>query len=127
MLRKINSYLRFLGIDFMLGIRNLNALRWFYYDYRNLKRQLAGDTAFPFTQWHPIFTDKFLDSGVLSGYYFHQDLLIAQRIFLNNPQKHVDIGSRTDGFVAHVAVFREIEVFDIRTLISKVDNIKFVQ
>jgi len=38
----------------------------------------------------------------------------------------VDIASRVDGFVAHVAVFREIEIFDIRPINSKVRNIKFV-
>ncbi len=52
---------------------------------------------------------------------------MAKQIFKNNPTKHVDIGSRTDGFVAHVASFREIEVFDIRPLVSTVGNIRFVQ
>jgi len=60
--------------------------------------------------------DRFDQSGTASGHYFHQDLLVASRIFINNPEKHVDIGSRIDGFVAHVASFREIEVFDIRSL-----------
>ena len=31
-----------------------------------------------------------------------------------NPEGHVDIASRLDGFVADVASFREIEVIDIR-------------
>jgi SAM-dependent methyltransferase len=64
-------------------------------------------------------------SGDVSGHYFHQDLLVANRIYINNPHKHVDIGSRIDGFVAHVASFREIEVFDIRTLETDVKNILF--
>ncbi len=37
----------------------------------------------------------------------------------------MDVGSRTDGFVAHVAVFREIEILDIREQKSKVKNISF--
>jgi SAM-dependent methyltransferase len=111
------------------GIRKLKSLRWFYADYRNLKSQLelADNKDFPFGKWYPIMYDKHSSSGVLNGYYFHQDLMVAKRVFVNRPVKHVDIGSRTDGFVAHVAVFREIEVFDIRPLLSKVDNIKFVQ
>jgi len=40
---------------------------------------------------------------------------------------HVDIGSRVDGFVAHVASFRKIEVFDIRPQTNNVHNIRFVQ
>ena len=63
----------------------------------------------------------------MSGHYFHQDLLVARKIFHANPRRHVDIGSRTDGFVAHVAVFREIEVLDIRSQTSKVKNITFKQ
>jgi SAM-dependent methyltransferase len=50
---------------------------------------------------------------------------VATQIFKHAPVKHVDIGSRTDGFVAHVAVFREIEIFDIREQTKKVKNILF--
>ena len=60
-------------------------------------------------------------------HYYHQDLHVANRIFTNEPEKHVDIGSRIDGFVANVASFREIEVFDIRALDHNIKNIKFKQ
>lgn len=50
---------------------------------------------------------------------------MAQRIFQNNPERHIDIGSRIDGFVTHVATFRKIEVFDIRKQKSSVENIIF--
>jgi hypothetical protein len=73
----------------------------------------------------PVFFDKFDKSGILSGHYFHQDLFVARRIFLSKPRRHLDIGSRTDGFVAHVACFMPIEILDIRDQISKVENIKF--
>ena len=63
----------------------------------------------------------------MQGAYFHHDLLIAKKIYQNTPTKHVDIGSRIDGFVAHVAVFREIEIFDIRNMTSNVENIIFKQ
>jgi SAM-dependent methyltransferase len=55
------------------------------------------------------------------------DLFVSQLIFKNQPLKHVDVGSRVDGFVAHVAAFRPIEIFDIRPIESKVENIKFIQ
>jgi SAM-dependent methyltransferase len=63
----------------------------------------------------------------MRGHYFHQDLLIAREIYKNNPVKHIDIGSRIDGFVAHVAVFREIEIFDIRLQENNVKNIIYRQ
>ncbi|MBK7734478.1 MAG: DUF268 domain-containing protein [Chitinophagaceae bacterium] len=59
----------------------------------------------------------------MKGHYFHQDLYIARLIFEANPQKHLDIGSRTDGFIAHVAAYRNIELVDIRPIKSKVKNI----
>jgi hypothetical protein len=39
----------------------------------------------------------------------------------------VDIGSRVDGFIAHVASFRDIEVLDIRKNEEKIENITFIQ
>ena len=60
--------------------------------------------------------------------YFHQDLLVATKIAERKPNRHIDIGSRIDGFVAHVASFREIEVIDIRPLnLPEHQNIKFIQ
>ncbi len=59
------------------------------------------------------FADK---AGTASGSYFHQDLLVASFIHAKSPERHIDIGSRIDGFVAHVAAFRPIEIFDIRDL-----------
>ena len=37
--------------------------------------------------------------------YFHQDFVVARKIFERNPRLHIDVGSRVDGFVAHVATF----------------------
>jgi len=63
----------------------------------------------------------------MKGHYFNQDLLVAKKIFYKKPERHIDIGSRTDGFVAHLAVFREVEVFDIRDQNSNVKNIIFTK
>ncbi len=52
---------------------------------------------------------------------------MARRICANAPKKHVDVGSRVDGFVAHVAAFREIEVLDVRPLTSNIPNVRFRQ
>lgn len=65
---------------------------------------------------YPILSDYEEQAGTASGHYFHQDLLVAAQIFANTPRRHIDVGSRIDGFVAHVAAFREIEVMDVRAL-----------
>jgi hypothetical protein len=76
-----------------------------------------------------LFLDEAtVDAGTASGHYFHQDLLVAKEIYTADPKKHLDIGSRIDGFVAHVASFRDIDVMDIRPLInSGHSNIHFIQ
>ena len=67
-------------------------------------------------------------AGTAKGHYFHQDLLVASMIHEQNPERHVDIGSRIDGFVAHVAAFRKIEVIDVRDLAhTGHDNIVFMK
>ena len=75
-----------------------------------------------------ILFDYSGNAGDQTGHYFHQDLLVAKFINDNKPKRHVDVASRIDGFVAHVASFREIEVLDIRPLPkSQHKNIKFKQ
>lgn len=73
----------------------------------------------------PIANEKTQGSAVLMHFYFYQDLYAAQKIFQANPEKHVDIGSRIDGFIAHVASFREVEMLDIRPLPEKIKNVHF--
>lgn len=59
--------------------------------------------------------------------YFIQDLYVARRIKNSCPIKHVDIGSRIDGFVAIVACFMEIHILDIRKLLNNFEGITFYQ
>ena len=119
--------LRFFGWDWRLGLTNIKGLAWFLKDRNKFKQltNLEGDIRD--ISWRPILFDKTDSGGTMTGHYFHMDLFVSQLVFKNNPTKHVDVGSRVDGFVAHVAAFRPIEIFDIRPIESKVDNISFVQ
>jgi len=128
-LRKTYKILLFYGFDAKQFIKAFKTKsgKWFYKDYEELKRQKGGDTTFKFDTMHPILTDKNAQAGTMKGHYFHQDLYVAKMIYLANPEKHLDIGSRIDGFVAHVASFREIELIDIRPIKSSVKNISFRQ
>ena len=65
---------------------------------------------------YPLLNDYTDSAGTASGHYFHQDLLVAQYIHEKKPKRHLDVGSRIDGFVAHVASFRKIEILDIRSI-----------
>ena len=101
--------------------------RTFSKDKKEFLKQKGSDNAFQWGKLYPILYEKQAEGGSMRGDYFHQDLYVAQQIYRANPQKHLDIGSRTDGFVAHVASFREIEIIDIRPIRSQVKNIVFRQ
>lgn len=80
------------------------------------------------THIFPILNEYKEQAGTATGHYFHQDLLVASLIHDANPVRHIDVGSRIDGFVAHVAAFRTIEVLDVRPLLScGHKQIKFMQ
>lgn len=76
---------------------------------------------------NPYLGDRYKEGGSTKNEYFWQDLLVAQRIFREQPLRHVDVGSRIDGFVAHVASFRPVEVFDIRPVNSDIPGVVFKQ
>jgi len=100
----------------------LKYLPLFISQYLEFKR--SGGVIF---RVHPVLSDFFQEAGTASGHYFHQDLLVASFIFDNKPVRHIDIGSRIDGFVAHVASFRHIEVMDVRSLRpTGHENISFI-
>lgn len=111
----------------MRPLRYWELWREYKRDLRQLKEQMGDNLEFPFGRAYPILNEKNAAAGTMSGAYFHQDLVVARRIFERHPRRHVDIGSRIDGFVAHVASFREIEVFDIRRPETTVRNIVFKQ
>lgn len=106
-------------------LRDAPEIPKFLRDFSELKRQQkASPTEFPFGELYPCLDDRGSNAGSAKGHYFHQDLLVARRIFANAPRLHVDVGSRVDGFVAHVAAYREIEVLDVRPLSSNIPNVR---
>ena len=121
----IKKTFRLFGFDIIIFVNAIRGLGFYFHDYSIIKKQKGKDTNFPFGKSFPILGDRFTESGTLKGHYFHQDLFVARKIFENNPLRHIDIGSRNDGFVAHVAVFRKIEIIDIREQTSNVKNIMF--
>ena len=126
-LKTLNSFFKLFGIDIVRFFQTLRMLPSFFIVlckfYLETKKELI--TNFPITKLYPCLNDS--QNLEIGGDYFHQDLLVSQQIFANNPKKHVDIGSRIDGFVTHVASFREIEVFDIRKVQGEIKNVKFTK
>lgn len=74
---------------------------------------------------YPRYGDRYKEAGSARGHYFHQDIWAAKKIYENNPVMHIDIGSRIDGFISHLLIFREVVVLDIRELVSDVPGLKY--
>lgn len=105
------------------GLKSSKHMPRFLRDYRAFTAK-GGEVA----ALHPILGDYDAQAGAGSGQYFHQDLLVASLIHDAAPRRHIDVGSRIDGFIAHVAAFREIEMIDIRPLDKSAHaRIRFLQ
>lgn len=104
------------------------ALRgWPRYVRERKAYRLAGSGGdFPMGRELPILTEWEEASGSLGAYFF-QDQLVARWIYESGPTRHVDIGSRLDGFIGSLSVFREVDVNDIRPEPAKVRNVNFHQ
>jgi len=110
------------GFDPRRLLRALRGLPRFVSDWWKFRKGYSG-----LLTWMPCLHDRYEEGGTTKSEYFWQDLLVARLIFAAKPQRHVDIGSRVDGFVAHVASFRDIEVFDVRPISTQIPGVVFKQ
>ena len=111
------------GLDFLKFIRSLRGVPAYLRDWAIFRKAgFDGDMKFM-----PCLHDRYDEGGTTKSEYFWQDLLVARAIHVAKPVKHVDIGSRVDGFVAHVASFRDCEVFDVRPISTEVPGVVFRQ
>lgn len=74
----------------------------------------------------PCLHDKNSEAGFIKNEYFWQDIFVSRLIYKKKPLRHLDIGSRIDGFVAQCAVFKKICVIDFRKLKSKIPGVRFI-
>lgn len=110
------------GLDAGIALRGIRGTPRFLLDWFRF-RHLGGKA----TEWLPCLHDRSAPSGDARGEYFWQDLYVAQKLFRAAPARHIDVGSRVDGFVAHVAAFRQLDVVDIRPLESDIPGVRFFQ
>lgn len=89
----------------------------------------ARGSRFPLrlSELYPVLGEGTKSAGVIEGHYFHQDLWAARKVYHRAPTHHVDVGSRIDGFVAHILTFMPVTVVDIRPLQSVIPGLTFVQ
>lgn len=93
---------------------------------RKTFRGLPGGDEMPWGSELPVLGEWNESSGGLGAYFF-QDRLVAKWIHETAPARHVDVGSRLDGFVGMLSVFREVEVIDIRPAPYRIPRVTFHQ
>lgn len=92
---------------------------------RELYQQLNQRKSFEIQEkflW-PVIGEKYAKNGAMDN-YFWQDLWAAKAIIKSGVKEHYDIGSRVDGFIAHLlAAGIKVNVIDIRPFPAQVDNL----
>lgn len=95
----------------------------------NIYHCLNGDLDFEIHEddLMPIYEDE-EQAGRLDEHYFLQDIWMARQVKMNGNAEHFDIGSRIDGFIAHLlSMDMEVTLIDIRSLDIDVENLNFIQ
>jgi hypothetical protein len=123
----LSGGLRLIGIDFGRLSRTLLGLSRYWRDVARYRSSSPQRFPVRLRYLKPMLLDYAGEAGVADGHYFFQDLWAAQKIFAAHPERHFDIGSRIDGFVAHVLSFMPVTEMDIRALTSNVPGLTFVQ
>ena len=124
----LNRQIPITGFDPWVFYRNLKGAPAYFSDWRRY-RQLKPPPTFclRLRNAYPVLTDRNASAGLANGHYFHQDLWAARMIFQRRPVEHLDIGSRIDGFVAHLLTFMPVTIVDIRPLVSNIQGLTVIQ
>lgn len=121
--------------------------RWFceicrgvYHGFRDLKsfvkirrdlsryRSLNKRDSFTYRRNYHWFIDESHESAGTTSAYYWQDLWAAGKIIERNPEIHYDIGSRIDGFIAHLQAAKiQTNLIDIRPLKTTLPYVGFTQ
>lgn len=125
---RIQSILKQFGLDTHKAIVSLLELPRFVKTLVAYKR-MAANSDFPLTlkDLRPMLTDRNAPAGHYNPIYFFQDIWAAKKIYQHKPERHVDVGSSIEGFVAHLLCFMPVEIIDIRPLQIRITGLSIVQ
>lgn len=71
----------------------------------------------------PVISDKYAKAGTINN-YFWQDLWAARLIYGSGKKSHFDIGSRIDGFIAHLLAMNiDVTLIDIREFPEEIEGL----
>jgi SAM-dependent methyltransferase len=121
LIRDILYTLRQFGIDPIKSIESIRNLpRYFLGVIKFVRLKPENNISFL-----PSLNDFRSEAGSADGHYFWQDLICAKWIYDAKPMSHADIGSRIDGFISSLLVFRSVDLIDIRKLKNSIPNLNY--
>ena len=123
---EISKYLDNIGINYLMPedvlVDDIYRDAQEYQD-KNVRKDF--DIIQKYNSYHIM--DKYAQAGSM-GTYFWQDLWAAKKIYCAKPDLHYDIGSRFDGFIAHLLSFdQKVKLIDIRPFPYEVTGVDFTQ
>ena len=109
--------------------REAELQKLFEADKVEYERQRGDDKQFPINEkTQQIYLKECLGQAGGVGNYFFQDMWAAREIYRSNIKHVYDIGSRVDGYVAHLLSMEvQVTLLDIRPLPQKIEGIDFIQ
>lgn len=125
MIRVLNRWVCAFGFDIRKCINAFRGLPSYLMSLMLFRK--FKDKTWPLSLSYPCLDDRFQQAGIAGGHYFWQDLHVASKIYQSGAVVHHDIGSRIDGFIAHISIFTQVVVYDVRPLLSSIPNVNFVQ
>lgn len=97
----------------------------FFVDYMKYKKRSKENVSF--LNIYPCLHDKNSQSQSGKGEYFYQDVWAVREIVKSGVKKHIDIGSRIDGFAAFLSCFINVDYIDIRKPECKLKNFNEIE
>jgi hypothetical protein len=115
-----------LGFDPRKTARSIRSVSYFLRTYIQFVRK-SDPKVRRTLMLSPMLGEQLEQAGTISDDYFALDLWAAQTTKTLEVSQHLDVGSRLDGYVAHVLTFSSLDVLDIRDLNSNVRGLNFVK
>ena len=77
---------------------------------------------------YPCLEDYKQQAGSVDGHYFYQDIYAANQVLKSGCRHIYDIGSRLDGYIAHLlSMDIKVTMIDVRPLDDKINGLDFIQ
>lgn len=106
---------------FSQSIANIFRYPVFLLDYFKYVKH-SKDEVISFLDLYPCLSDKTSVSQTGKGHYFYQDIWALGKVFRHLPIKHIDVGSRIDGFAGQCSAFCQVEFVDLRAVGLGLEN-----